>query len=37
MPIDPVCGIELEESLAVSHDYNGKKIFFVVMDAEKFS
>jgi len=28
MPIDPVCGIELEESLAVSDEYNGKKIFF---------
>ena len=28
MPVDPVCGIELDESLAVEHDYDGKKIFF---------
>jgi YHS domain-containing protein len=28
MPVDPVCGIELDESLAVEHEYDGKKIFF---------
>ena len=28
MPVDPVCGIELDESLAVAHEYDGKKIFF---------
>lgn len=28
VPVDPVCGIELDESLAVEHEYEGKKIFF---------
>ncbi len=28
VPVDPVCGIELDESLAVAHEYKGKKIFF---------
>ena len=28
MPVDPVCGIELDESLAVEHEFDGKKIFF---------
>ena len=25
MPVDPVCGIEMDESLAVSYDHDGKK------------
>ncbi len=25
MPIDPVCGIELDEDLAVVHEHDGKK------------
>ncbi len=28
VPVDPVCGIELDESLAVAQEYDGKKIFF---------
>ena len=28
MPVDPVCGIELDESLALVHEYKGKKYFF---------
>ena len=28
MPIDPVCGIELEEDLAITHEHDGKKFYF---------
>ncbi len=28
VPVDPVCGIELSEELAVTHEYDGKKLFF---------
>jgi YHS domain-containing protein len=28
MPVDPVCGIELEEEMAVSLIHNGKSYFF---------
>ena len=28
MPVDPVCGIELDESLAVEDEYDGKKYYF---------
>ena len=28
MPVDPVCGIELDESLALPHEYDGKKYHF---------
>ena len=28
MPVDPVCGIELDESLALVHEYEGKKYYF---------
>jgi len=28
MPVDPVCGIELDESLALLHEYDGKKYHF---------
>jgi len=28
MPVDPVCGIELDESLALVHEFKGKKYFF---------
>ncbi len=26
--VDPVCGIELDEKLALEHDYKGKKYYF---------
>ncbi|MCH7560714.1 MAG: YHS domain-containing protein [Thaumarchaeota archaeon] len=28
MPVDPVCGIELDEDLALLHEDNGKKFYF---------
>jgi YHS domain-containing protein len=28
MPVDPVCGIEMDESLAVTYEYEEKKYFF---------
>ena len=28
MPVDPVCGIELDENLALIHEHQGKKYFF---------
>ena len=28
MPVDPVCGIELDESLALVHEHDGKKDYF---------
>ena len=28
MPVDPVCGIELDESLALIHEHKGKKYYF---------
>jgi YHS domain-containing protein len=28
VPVDPVCGIELDSELAVTHDYEGKKLYF---------
>ena len=28
MPIDPVCGIEMDESLALIHEHDGKKYYF---------
>ena len=28
MPVDPVCGIELDESLALPYEYDGKKYHF---------
>ena len=28
MPVDPVCGIELDEDLALLHDHDGKKFYF---------
>jgi YHS domain-containing protein len=28
MPVDPVCGIELDEDLALIHDHNGKNFYF---------
>jgi len=35
MPVDPVCGIEMDESLALIHEHDGKNIIFVVMDAKR--
>ena len=37
MPIDPVCGIEMDESLALVHEHEDKNIIFAVMAAEEFS
>ena len=28
MPVDPVCGIEMDESLALVHEHKGKKYYF---------
>jgi len=28
VPVDPVCGIELDEDLALLHEHNGKKFYF---------
>ena len=28
MPVDPVCGIELDESLELLHEHDGKKYHF---------
>jgi YHS domain-containing protein len=28
VPVDPVCGIELDEDLALIHDHDGKKFYF---------
>ena len=28
MPVDPVCGIEMDEKLALVHEYDGKKYHF---------
>jgi len=28
VPVDPVCGIELDEDIALIHDYKGKKFHF---------
>jgi YHS domain-containing protein len=28
VPVDPVCGIELDEELATTFEYNNKKLFF---------
>jgi YHS domain-containing protein len=28
VPVDPVCGIELASELAVTHEYEGKKLYF---------
>lgn len=36
MPVDPVCGIELDEGLALVHEYKGKSIIFAAMAAKEF-
>ncbi len=28
MPVDPVCGIEMAEDIALVHEFDGKKYFF---------
>ena len=28
VPVDPVCGIEMDENLALIHEYNDKKYYF---------
>jgi len=28
VPVDPVCGIELDEELALLHEYEGVKYYF---------
>ena len=27
MPVDPVCGIEMDEDIALVHEFDGKKYF----------
>jgi len=28
MPVDPVCGIEMDETLALLHEHDGEKYYF---------
>ena len=28
MPVDPVCGIEMDETLALVHEHEGEKYYF---------
>jgi len=28
VPVDPVCGIELDKELALEHEHDGKKFYF---------
>ena len=35
MPVDPVCGIEMDESLALVHEHEGKKILFLLQWLQK--
>jgi len=28
VPVDPVCGIELDEDLALLHEHDGKNFYF---------
>jgi len=28
VPVDPVCGIEMDETLALVHEHEGKKYYF---------
>ena len=35
MPVDPVCGIELDEELALIHDHDGKKVYFCCSGCRK--
>ena len=28
MPFDPVCGIEMDQDIAIPFDYNGKTFYF---------
>ena len=37
MPVDPVCGIELDADIALIHDHKEKIFTFAVTGAEKFS
>ena len=34
MPVDPVCGIEMDESLALIHEHDGEKT--IVLDSSNF-
>ena len=35
MPVDPVCGIEMDESLALIHEHNGEKYYFCCNGCKK--
>ena len=35
MPVDPVCGIEMDESLALIHEHDGKKYYFCCNGCKK--
>jgi len=28
MPVDPICGIEMDESLVLMHEHDGEKYYF---------
>ena len=35
MPVDPVCGIEMDEILALVHEHEGKKYYFCCNGCKK--
>jgi len=35
VPVDPVCGIEMDESLALIHEHDGKKYYFCCNGCKK--
>ena len=35
MPVDPVCGIEMDESLALIHEHDGEKYYFCCNGCKK--
>jgi|LULL01.1.fsa_nt_gb YHS domain-containing protein len=35
MPVDPVCGIEMDEKLALIHEHNGQKYYFCCNGCKK--
>jgi len=35
VPVDPVCGIEMDESLALIHEHDGEKYYFCCNGCKK--
>jgi len=35
VPVDPVCGIEMDESLALVHEHDGNKYYFCCNGCKK--